>query len=93
MHERILPNDPFKQQMLLSVETEVPRYVSYSVLRILRNPVQQDSVIVAKVVDHYEDSIPRLTAAKKPRPHKEMPLEVDMINSIIVLPDGTPRQA
>ena len=91
MHERILLNDPFKQQMLLSVE--VPRYVSYSVLRIQRNPVQPDSVIVAKVVDHYEDSTPRLPAPNKHRSHKEMPLEVDMINSILVLPDGTPRQA
>ena len=74
--------------MSVFVEGEVPRYLSYSVLR---NPVQQVSANVAKVEDDDDDSIPRLPARKKPRSQKEKPLEVDMINANPVLPDGDIR--
>ena len=77
--------------MMVSVEGEMPRYVSYSVLR---NPVQQVSAIVPKVEDDDDDdddSIPRPPAPKKPRSQKEKPLEIDMINLIPVLPDGDTR--
>ena len=39
-------NDPFLQQMMVSVGGEAPNYISYSVVR---NPVQQVSAIVAVV--------------------------------------------
>ena len=58
-HGRILLNDPFRQQMMVSVEGEVPRFVSYSVLR---NPVQQVSAYVAEAEDDDDDdddSIPQ----------------------------------
>ena len=90
-HGRILLNDPFLQQMMVSVEGEMPRYVSYSVLR---NPVQQVSAIVPKVEDDDDDdddSIPRPPAPKEARSQKEKPLEIDMINLIPVLPDGDTR--
>ena len=77
--------------MMVSVESEMPRYVSYSVLR---NPVQQVSAIVPKTEDDDDDdgdSIPRPPAPKKPRSQKEKPLEIDMINLIPVLPDGDTR--
>ena len=81
--------------MRVSVEGEVPRYVSYSVLR---NPVQQVSAYVAKVEDDDDDdddddvSIPRPPAPKKLRSQKEKPLEDDMINLIpVLLPDGDTR--
>ena len=77
--------------MMVSVEDEMPRYVSYTVLR---NPVQQVSAIVPKGEDDVnddDDSIPRPPAPKKPRSQKEKPLEIDMINLIPVLPDGDTR--
>ena len=79
---------------MVSVEGEMPRYVSYSVLR---NPVQQVSAIVPKVEDDDDadddddHSIPRPPAPKKPRSQKEKPLEIEMINLIPVLPDGDTR--
>ena len=92
-HVRILHNDPFLQQMMVSVEGEMPRYVSYSVLR---NPVLQVSAIVPKVEDDdddNEDSIPRPPAPKKPCIQKEKPLKIEIINLIPVLPEGTQGQA
>ena len=90
-HGRILLNDPFLQQMMVSAKGEMPRYVSYSVLR---NPVQQLSAIVPKVEDDDDDgddSIPCPPAPKKSRSQKKTSLEVDMINLIPVLPDGDTR--
>ena len=86
-HGRVLLNDPFLQQMMVSVEGEMSRYVSYSVLR---NPVQQVSAIVANVEDD-DDPDPDPPAPKKTRPQKEKPSEVDMINLIPMLPDGDTR--
>ena len=77
--------------MLVPVEGEISRYVSYSVLR---NPVQQVSAIVTKVEDDDvddDDSISRPPAPKKPRSQKEKPLEFEIINLIPVLPDGGTR--
>ena len=90
-HGRILLNDPFLQQMMVSVEGEMPRYVACSVLR---NPVQQASAIDPKAEDDNDDdddSIPCPPAPIKPRSQKEKPSEIDMINLIPVLPDGDTR--
>ena len=74
--------------MMVSVEGEMPRYVSYSVLR---NSIQQVSAIVSKVEDDNDDSIPRPPAPKKLSSQKEKPLEIDMINLNPVLPERDTR--